>query len=76
MIMNLYLISQDVNKDYDTYDSAVVSANSNKEARMIHPGGYKNWSDTWCDPKDVSVKKIGLYNGKTETVICASFNAG
>lgn len=33
--MNLYLISQDVNNDYDTYDSAVVAAESEEEARGI-----------------------------------------
>jgi hypothetical protein len=38
--MNLYLISQNVNNDYDTYDAAVVAANSEDEARLIHPCGY------------------------------------
>lgn len=37
--MNLYLISQNVNNDYDTYDSAVVVAENEGEARMIHPAG-------------------------------------
>ena len=35
--MFLYLISQDFNNDYDTYDSAVVCADTEDEARMIHP---------------------------------------
>lgn len=35
--MNLYLISQDVNRAYDTYDAAVVAAESEEEARRIHP---------------------------------------
>jgi hypothetical protein len=35
--MNLYLISQDVNEDYDTYDSAVVVAESEDAAQHIHP---------------------------------------
>lgn len=38
--MNLYLISQDVNIDYDTYDSVVVAAESEGEARGIHPNEY------------------------------------
>lgn len=35
--MNLYLISQDKNNDYDTYDSAVVAAKSPQDAKEIHP---------------------------------------
>lgn len=35
--MHLYLISQSVNADYDTFDSAVVAAESAEEARKIHP---------------------------------------
>ena len=36
--MNLYLISQNRNNGYDTYDSAVVAAESEEKARMIRPG--------------------------------------
>ena len=35
--MNLYLISQSVNNEYDTYDSAVVAAESEEDATKIHP---------------------------------------
>lgn len=35
--MNIYLISQSENNDYDTYDSAVVVAESEEEARDTHP---------------------------------------
>ena len=38
--MNLYLISQDVNDGYDTYDSAVVVAKSEQDARDIHPSEF------------------------------------
>ena len=37
--MNLYLISQTQNQTYDTYDSAVVAAESEDHARAIHPSG-------------------------------------
>lgn len=80
--MKLYLISQDVNKCYDTYDSAVVCAQSKQKARMIHPNGDpwngKNsyWGD-WADACDVKVKLIGTARlGINHGVICASFNAG
>jgi inorganic pyrophosphatase/exopolyphosphatase len=35
--MNLYKISQSENRDYDTYDSAIVAAETDEEARQIHP---------------------------------------
>ena len=35
--MNLYLITQDVNTNYDTFDSAVVVASCEDDARLIHP---------------------------------------
>ena len=35
--MNLYLISQSINTGYDTYDSAVVAAESEHDAIRIHP---------------------------------------
>jgi hypothetical protein len=44
-MLNLYLISQSVNKDYDTFDSAVVAAASEEEARLIYPkDNDKRWS--------------------------------
>lgn len=41
--MNLYLISQESNTGYDTYDSAVVAAELEEEARLIHPDGHRTW---------------------------------
>ena len=35
--MNLYKISQSVNSEYDTFDSAVVVASSVAEAMICHP---------------------------------------
>lgn len=37
--MNIYRIWQDVNCDYDTYDSAIVVAENEEAARKIHPRG-------------------------------------
>jgi hypothetical protein len=53
--MNLYRISQQINNDYDTYDSAVVCAENEEEARRTHPSSfvthYKNgkWYGTRND---------------------------
>lgn len=86
--MNLYLISQTVNDDYDTYDSAVVAAESEDEARKMHPGQsqgdfYESWwtRDTeygsWASRlEDVKVELIGVSHENVSRVICASFNAG
>ena len=35
--MNIYKLEQDINNDYDTFDSCIVVASSEKDARDIHP---------------------------------------
>ena len=79
----LYLISQNVNNGLETYDSAVVCAESEEEARLTHPNFRKNWDgrptscDTWCNAQDVKVELVGIANDTAEIgVVCASFNAG
>lgn len=37
--MKLWVISQTANDGYDTYDSAVVAAETEDEAKLIHPNG-------------------------------------
>jgi len=82
--MKLYLISQNVNNDYDAYDSAVVAAESVKDARNTHPRSEfnpTNWPDqdsgTWTVPSKVKVKYLGeAKEGTKAGVICSSFNAG
>ena len=52
--MNLYLISQKLNNDYDTYDSCVVAAESAADARTISPSTFvthitgNNWMGTYA----------------------------
>jgi hypothetical protein len=43
--VNLYLISQTVNSDYDTYDSAVVAAETAQQAQETHPSSHYRWHD-------------------------------
>ena len=73
--MNLYRISQSVNTDYDTFDSAVVAAETAAQAATIHPSGIEKdnwredgpddqWTDwsrgAWCSaPTQVTVEMIG-----------------
>jgi hypothetical protein len=50
----LWKLSQDENDGYDTYDSAVVVAKNEYEARLIHPTGdelqwdEKQWTWLWA----------------------------
>lgn len=82
--MKLWLLVNKKVTGYDTYDSAVVAANTIEEARYIHPQDYKNnWWErdqtyaSWCLPADVEISFIGEADEKIlEGVICASFNAG
>ena len=80
--MKLWKISQDKNNDWDTYDSAVVAAETEAEARMMHPSTgddikptpYSSWVG---DPAYVQCEYIGkAKDGTQKGVICASFNAG
>lgn len=41
--MKLWLVSQDVNTGYDTYDSMIVAALSEEEAIILDPGGFREW---------------------------------
>ena len=83
--MKLFLISQDKNNGYDTYESAVVCAHDENNAKTIHP--YKSISapvtnslneySTWTELDNVKVKYIGeAAEGLERGVIVASFNAG
>lgn len=80
----LYLLSQNKNNEWDTYDSCVVCAESEDEARKINPNssGEEVKEDDiysgWTTPKNVKVEEIGIANDNIVlgSVICASFNAG
>lgn len=82
--MYIYLLSQIENDDYDTYDSIIVCAENEQEAKKIHPYGsiYKNseaWESTcWCSsPDNVEVELIGIaIKGLEKGIILGSFNAG
>ena len=84
--MKLFKIYQNRNPGYDTYDSAVVVANSAEEAQKIHPcGGSSDFytNDTWvARPDFVELLYLGEVVGEPDddiypgAIICASFNAG
>jgi hypothetical protein len=78
--MKLWLISQSVNTDFDTYDAAVVAATTEEVAKAMHPAGELSefLHDCWVrDSSQVQVRLIGDAVPGTESgVVLASFNAG
>jgi hypothetical protein len=61
----------------DRYDSAVVTAETEAEARAVHPSQYAGWqSITWAATPDLVVaEEIGTTGLPAGKVVCASFNA-
>ena len=88
--MNLYLLEQDENKYYDTYDSIIVAAVSEEEARVMHPhygdkdrelynvkcGGVIYCTQSWASPEGVEVTLLGTSVEKEPCVVHTSFCAG
>ena len=80
--LNLYLVSQTENTNYDSYSAFVVAAESEEEARSFDPYGGKMdwaaWNPHWClTEKAVKVKLIGkAVEDLASEVVLASFHAG
>lgn len=86
--LKLFLISQETNNNYDTYDSFVVCASSKKEARHFNPDSGKFdlpealdnsrvWGNDWAGALNVNVEEIGIANESQKPGrILGSFNAG
>lgn len=80
--LKLWRIWQTENGGYDTYDSAVVVAETEDAARQINPDGewarpgrYSAWAP---ESSYVSAMLVGIaVDGfKEGDIICSSFNAG
>ena len=80
--MKLYLLSQNENKGYDTYDSMVVCAENKDDAITIHPNGsvfFENdFDSTWAsNSSSILCEEIGDANeSQKRGIVIASFNAG
>lgn len=79
--LKIYKISQTENTGYDTYDSCIVCAESEKEAQNMHPSSDTEWGHTWTSwcssPDKVTVEYIGEADPKIQKgIILSSFNAG
>jgi len=66
--MNLYLLEQDVNRKYGTYNAFILTAKSKEVAKLMHPDGtlFKNVSefnkysvDDWARQDEVTIKYLG-----------------
>lgn len=78
--MNLYLLTWKSNQICDFYDSCVVAAETEDDAKTIPPTNskYFEWGDEeWAScPDNVTAKLIGLeIEGTKRGVIIASFKA-
>ena len=91
MVSYLYLVERTDKVTWDEYDSFVVCAESEDEARRVYPGGRMFFEDDmseesrkyfkWCwtdKIETLEVTCIGLASVslKNRQVICSSFNAG
>jgi hypothetical protein len=78
--MNIYLLSQSVNNNYDTFDSMIVVSDTPENAIKHSVEKHHDddgWS-SWVSAKYVKCVMIGVANPEYETteVILASYNAG
>jgi hypothetical protein len=84
--MKLWLLKQDENGGYDTYDSCVVAAETEEAARHIRPSCWSDNEDPWAkdcwqswasSPENVKTTLLGEALPETPPgIILASFNAG
>ncbi len=83
--MKLYLLEQNKVRGYDTYDSLVVCAENEEQAKLISPFGGElrektEKYDSWVGKDNIQyivVKYLGeAMEGIEKGVILSSFNAG
>ena len=84
-LKKLFLLKQTTNDEWDTYDSAIVCADTAEVARFIHPAKYASgdwWNnpedcDTWVLPGAVAVTFVGYASPAIPAgVVLSSFRAG
>jgi hypothetical protein len=74
--MKLWLIAQEHNCNYDTYDSAVVAAETEDEAVRVQVGDTGPYG-SWAEPEYVTAVYLGeAAEGTSAGLILGSFNAG
>lgn len=87
MRLKLYLLTQNDNNGYDTYDSCIVCAKDEKEAKTISPEGgifvettgkRVSLRTSWAlRSSSITCEEIGTANeNQKKGVILSSFNEG
>lgn len=78
MTLYLYLLSQSTNTSYDTFDSCVVVAESEEDAKNWHPNGnFNHEDDAWVSRENIQVTLLGVADfSLLPGVVLSSFNAG
>lgn len=89
--MNIYKLSQTENKGWDTFDSMIVIAENEDQAKLMFPhsdnleGDYDFSTNYWgrldywaTSPKNVNVELLGMcyFSDSKPKIVLASFNAG
>lgn len=86
--MNLYLITRNDGVDYDQYDSAVVAAPDEEDAKALIEQDLHGWTNTdWKYVEkvlvvthaelDIAIELIGTaVDGIEPGIVVASYNAG
>lgn len=86
--MKIYLLEHLGKQGYDTYDSCIVAAKNEDEARKISPRGMiigseeydSSYEQEWIAPDEVHLIQVTLLGtavrGTKKGVLLASFNAG
>jgi hypothetical protein len=81
-MLYLYLLSwrdKSEQPEYGYYDSCIVAASSEEQAKSTHPDGESSAWDlgTWCAIDEVSCTKIGIAEENViPGVVLASYNPG
>ena len=70
----LYLLRQKGSVEYDEYDSKLIRAKSEKEAREIASRHLGDEGSIWDEPEFVECVRV--YSSGESMEIIASFNAG
>jgi hypothetical protein len=75
--MNIYLITQNVNTGWDTYDAMVVVAETKERAKILTLEDRDDHILTWTKFEHLECTLLGkAVKGSEEKIVFQSFNAG
>lgn len=75
--MNIYLVTQDVNNEWDTFDAMVVIAKNQDSAKTLTIKYTENEPDTWAELQHLKADLLGkAEKGIEEKIVFQSYIAG